>query len=180
MTKKVPKSMDFGTFLHFCRSLESEEKVVHNATITAVKKGRNRGFEKATFYNFLRERTASMKSFKSVCVTGGSDSAMRWSESTILFFWRAFLYAHRIFGLWHHGKGEMMGGALERIPQVGVKQGLLPWQRRLSKQYAWKSLSCSAAVTEMPSAFINFWISRLVNLAIHLRISSAVILHPLL
>ena len=40
--------------------------------------------------------------------------------------------------------------------------------------------SCSAAVTEMPSAFINFWISRLVNLAIHLRISSAVILHPLL
>lgn len=153
---------------------------MHNATITAVKKGRNRGFEKATFYNFLRERTASMKSFKSVCVTGGSDSAMRWSESTILFFWRAFLYAHRIFGLWHHGKGEMMGGALERIPQVGVKQGLLPWQRRLSKQYAWKSLSCSAAVTEMPSAFINFWISRLVNLAIHLRISSAVTLHPLL
>lgn len=29
-----------------------------------------------------------------------------------------------------------MGGALERIPQAGVKQGLLPWQRRLSKQYA--------------------------------------------
>ena len=104
---------------------------MHNATITAVKKVRNRGFEKATFYNFLRERTATMKSFKSVCVTGGSDSAMRWSESTILFFWRAFLYARRIFGLWHHGKGEMMGGALERIPQVGVKQGLLPWQLRL-------------------------------------------------
>ena len=123
-------------FCAFCGTLESEEKVVHNATITAVKKVRNRGFEKATFYNFLRERTASMKSFKSVCVTGGSDSAMRWSESTILFFWRAFLYARRIFGLWYHGKGEMMGGALERIPQVGVKQGLLPWQRRLSKQYA--------------------------------------------
>lgn len=96
------------------------------------------------------------------------------------FFGERFVRTQNFFGLWHHGKGEMMGGALERIPQAGVKQGLLPWQRRLSKQYAQKSLSCSAAVTEMPSAFINFWISRLVNLAIHLRISSAVILHPLL
>jgi hypothetical protein len=96
------------------------------------------------------------------------------------FLESVFVRTQNFFGLWRHDKGEMMGGALERIPQVGVKQGLLPWQRRLSKQYAQKSLSCSAAVTEMPSAFINFWISRLVNLAIHLRISSAVILHPLL
>lgn len=29
---------------------------MHNATITAVKKVRNRGFEKATFYNFFGER----------------------------------------------------------------------------------------------------------------------------
>ena len=43
-------------FCAFCGTLESEEKVVHNATITAVKKVRKLGFEKVTFCNFFGER----------------------------------------------------------------------------------------------------------------------------
>ena len=64
MTKKVPKSVDFGTFFcAFCGTLESEEKVVHNATITAVKKVRKLGFEKVTFCNFFGERFCTHAEF---------------------------------------------------------------------------------------------------------------------
>lgn len=63
MTKKVPKSVDFGTFLRFYGTLESEEEVVHNATITAVKKVRKLGFEKVTFCNFFGERFCTHAEF---------------------------------------------------------------------------------------------------------------------
>ena len=61
--KKVPKSVDFGTFLRFYGTLESEEEVVHNATITAVKKVRKLGFEKVTFCNFFGERFCTHAEF---------------------------------------------------------------------------------------------------------------------
>ena len=50
-------------FCAFCGTLESEEKVVHNATITAVKKVRKLGFEKVTFCNFFGERFCTHAEF---------------------------------------------------------------------------------------------------------------------
>lgn len=103
MTKKFRNLWISELFCAFCGALESEEKVVHNATITAVKKCESLVLKKSLFAPFLES---------------------------------VFVRTQNSFGLWRHDRGEMMGGALERIPQVGVKQGLLPWQRRLSKQYA--------------------------------------------
>ena len=50
-------------FCAFCGTLESAEKVVHNATITAVKKVRKLGFEKVTFCNFFGERFCTHAEF---------------------------------------------------------------------------------------------------------------------
>ena len=50
-------------FCAFCGTLESEEKVVHNACITAVKKVRKLGFEKVTFCNFFGERFCTHAEF---------------------------------------------------------------------------------------------------------------------
>lgn len=63
MTKKFRNLWISELFCAFCGTLESEEKVVHNATITAVKKVRKLGFEKVTFCNFFGERFCTHAEF---------------------------------------------------------------------------------------------------------------------
>ena len=65
MTKKFRNLWISELFCAFCGTLESEEKVVHNATITAVKKVRKLGFEKVTFCNFFGERFCTHTEFLS-------------------------------------------------------------------------------------------------------------------
>ena len=62
-TKKFRNLWISELFCAFCGTLESAEKVMHNATITAVKKVRKLGFEKVTFCNFFGERFCTHAEF---------------------------------------------------------------------------------------------------------------------
>ena len=75
-TKKSSEICGFRNFFcAFCGTLESEEKVVHNACITAVKKVRKLGFEKVTFCNFFGERFRSVyKELHADHETGAADN----------------------------------------------------------------------------------------------------------